>query len=36
MNKYIDYGLKAVLFIICTVYLLWATDTIHIMMGWPY
>jgi len=36
MNRYIEAGIKAILFMMCTVYVLWVTDTIHIMMGWPY
>jgi len=36
MNRYIESGIKAILFIISAVYILWVTDTLHIMMGWPY
>jgi FtsH-binding integral membrane protein len=36
MNRYIEAGIKAILLLVCTVYVLWVTDTIHIMMGWPY
>ena len=36
MNKYIETGIKAVLFVVSAVCILWVTDTIHIMMGWPY
>ena len=36
MNRYIETSLKAIMFVVCTVYVLWVTDTIHIMMGWPY
>ena len=36
MNRYIETSLKAILFVVCTVYVLWVTDTLHIMMGWPY
>ena len=31
MDRYI-----AIMFVISAVYLLWVTDTIHMMMGWPY
>ena len=36
MNRYIEAGIKAILFMMGTVYVLWVTDTLHIMMGWPY
>ena len=36
MNRYVETSLKAILFVVCTVYVLWVTDTIHIMLGWPY
>ena len=36
MTRLIETGIKAILFVICTIYVLWVTDTIHIMMGWPY
>ena len=36
MNRYIEAGIKAILLLVCTVYVLWVTDTLHIMMGWPY
>ena len=36
MNSYIELGIKAILFLVCTIYVLWVTDTLHIMMGLPY
>ena len=34
--KYTEIAIKAFLVGISMVYVLWVTDTIHIMMGWPY
>jgi len=36
MNYWTEKLIQMVLGVVCIWYILWVTDTLHMMMGWPY